>query len=191
MACNCSGTCSGGCTGSCNTSCLGGCVAGCNGLCSGGCSHCSNCRGGCQTSCGTACTGGCSGSCGDCGGCSGTCQYTCSGSCSGDCNNGCQSEAKNALIANFPLDDIIKASDLNQILESIESEIQRRNKTKTSPSNVSVGGLALNTLRDSIYNDLLAMDSSFSTIKNTKMTKAEMLTYIDRLKILMGTNLKS
>ena len=191
MACNCSGGCTGGCVGSCNTSCLGGCVAGCNGECSGGCSHCSNCSGGCQTGCGVACSGRCDG-CGGCSsGCSGSCSSGCSGGCKNTCNNGCQTEAKNALIANFPLDDIIKASDLNQILESIESEMQRRNKTKTSPSNVSQGGLALDTLRDSIYNDLVTLDSSFSTTKNTKMTKTEMLAYINKLKVLMGTNLKA
>lgn len=184
MACR---DCSSGCTGSCNNTCKGTCYSGCSG-CGGGCSHCSNCSGGCQGGCGNSCRG-CS-DCSGCGSCGSGCT-SCSGSCRGDCNNGCQTEAKNALIANFPLDDIIKASDLNQILESIGSEIQRRNKTKTSPSNVSVGGLALDTLRDSIYNDLVTMDSSFSTTKNTKMTRAEMLAYINRLKILMGTNLKS
>lgn len=185
MACS---NCADSCTGSCNDTCTGTCYNGCSG-CGGGCSHCSNCSGGCQGGCGDTCKG----SCTDCSGCSGSCSGKCkgcTGSCSGKCDNGCQSAAKNELITNFPLDDVIKASDLNNVIEQINAELKRRDKTSTTGANlatVSSGELPKEITRDNIYNDIALLDSTLKTIKKDRLNRDEMLTYIEAVKTLANT----
>ena len=188
MACS---DCASSCTGSCNDTCSGTCYDGCSG-CGGGCSHCTNCSGGCQGGCGDSCNG-CS-DCSGCGSCGSSCGSACSGTCYGDCNNGCQTEAKNELITNFPLNDIIKASDFNNIINQINTELERRNKTSSSGANlftVNIGEKAFNSLRNYIRTDLILMDSNFEApTENTKLNKNEILSYINEIKLLANTNLK-
>lgn len=185
MAC---ADCADSCSGSCNDTCEGTCYGSCDG-CGGGCSHCSNCTNGCQGGCGTTCKGTCT-SCSGCGSCGSGCT-SCTGSCKGDCNNGCQTDAKNELIANFPLDDIIKASDLNNIIEQIQVELNRRSKSGIISAKVARGEKALEVLRNNIYQNFTIINSDFSTELNSKLDKNEMQDYITELTTLANTNLKA
>lgn len=206
MACSsgcstgCTGGCS-GCSGSCSTfcweSCEGTCREGCSGGCGEECSGCTGCRGSCQGDCTETCDGSCDNRCSGCSGCGSACRSNCSactGACKGSCDNGCETTSMaalyNSLGTNIVINAIIRASDVNDIVDAVNIELSRRSYTGMSDK-VNVDDPILLNTRDNLRTDLETMLYDGSDNPAQVFNSAdEFQKYINYIKYLYSQDLK-
>lgn len=87
------------------------------------------------------------------------------------------------------LEDIITAEDMNEVIQALSRELQRRGKVCTA-AEVEAEDVAEGELRDAVRSDLenLNYDGANNPAR-VKMTAAEIKDYISYLQTLYGINL--
>lgn len=133
------------------------CGYACMGICAGSCTG--SCNANCASDCAGSCSGGCSGGCTSCSGCNGSCR----GRCNAGCANGALTDVYNRLTT-LGLHEFIEKDNIQDIIDLVNFELQRRSKTGTI---------------DSLSKELIIIKDYFNHIQENLQTLGYSQSYVN------------